>query len=80
MARMAEAGVVERLLVDRVGDDGRSGAVENESRRPVDRLDRAGRVGGIGAAGASECGLTSGRMSRNRPSAPHSAGLPMVRT
>jgi hypothetical protein len=39
VAGMAEAGVVERLLVDRVGDHRRRGARADIADRPCDRLD-----------------------------------------
>ena len=50
MARMAEADVVERLLVDRRRDERARLIVETKADRTVDRLDRAGSVRRIDSA------------------------------
>jgi hypothetical protein len=50
MARKKKAGLVQRLLGDRVGHDGASAPGKRVGDGPVDRLDNAGRVVGDGFA------------------------------
>jgi hypothetical protein len=50
MPGMPEAGAIERILVDRVGDHGGGLAGADLRDRDVDRADHQRRVGGVGAA------------------------------
>ena len=52
VAGKAEAGIVERLLGDRAGDDGRGVAGKAVGDGAVDGLDGAGGIGRVGLAGA----------------------------
>jgi hypothetical protein len=50
MARMAESGIVEGLLVNGVGDHGRGFARSDEGHRALDRGQHGAPVGRVGAA------------------------------
>ena len=59
MALMAETGGVERLLLDRIGDDAGDLAGKSQLHRPIDRADHRGCLAGIGTAGR-RCRLSHG--------------------
>jgi hypothetical protein len=65
VAGMAEAGAVQRLLVDRVGDDRRRLSVAYIGGRAVDRGDDPSRIGRVRPAGAGQA-LAADRRHRQR--------------